>query len=121
MALTQTQIDQIHAAIDATQDYADHLQVALGNASAKGNFIAAAGISSRFDDAQALESKLTGLLVQSIASDLAPAVKAIQHTTDTLNQEKEQIDHLVKAFATAGQIIQAITGIVTTVASIAAI
>lgn len=120
MALTQAQIDAINAAIDRTQAYADQLQVALGNASAQGNFSAAAAITSRFDDAQTLESKLAGLLIQSIASDLAQAVHAIQHTTDTLNQEKQQIDNLVAAFGTAGQIVQAITAIVGAVAQIGA-
>jgi hypothetical protein len=51
--------------------------------------------------------------------DLTQAVQAIQHPTDTLDQEKQEIDNFVAAFATAGQIIQTITGIVTAVARIA--
>ncbi|TMJ88605.1 MAG: hypothetical protein E6G79_02410 [Alphaproteobacteria bacterium] len=118
MALSQAQVDAINSAIDATQAYADQLQAALGKASAQGNFNAAAAISSRFDDAQALESKLAGLLVQSIASDLTQAIQAIRHTTDTLNQQKQDIDNVVAGFATAGEIVQDISGIASAVAAI---
>jgi hypothetical protein len=118
--LTSTQIDDINEAIDAVQRYIDNLQSALAAAANAGNTAAATTIESRYDDAQLLESKLKALLTINEANSLQASVQSINTTTAILQQQKTQIDNVVKAVDTAATVLGDITSIAAAVAKLVA-
>jgi prefoldin subunit 5 len=117
---TPDQIADIDAAINSVQAYIDTLKSVLLTASGSGDSAAATALECRYLDANSLEEKLIGLLTTTDVTGLEAAVQSINNTTSVLQQQKTQIDNLVKSVSQAATVIGDIAAIAGAIAKLVA-
>ena len=75
-------------------------------------------LNAKFNDAQALESSLNDLFTITAVASLTAAIAAVKQTTDQLNNQKTQIDQVVKDVGIAAGVLQFVASIATAVAAL---
>lgn len=118
LAATPAQLNNIADVIQKLNAYIADLQVAQHDAAVAGNIIIVQQLSGPFWDANSLEERLVALRTITDINSLNAAISSLKQTTHVLNQQKNQIERLVKAVDTGATVINDITVVVAAVAKL---
>ena len=117
-ASTTNQLNDIALALAAVNAYVAKLQTAQHDAAVAGKMSIVQQLSGPFWNANLLEEQLVGLRTMTDIDSLNGAIATVKQTTATLDNQKKQIDAIVKAVGTAATVISVITSVVAAVAKL---
>lgn len=117
-AATTQQLTDIDAALSAVNSYISQIQAAQRAANNLGKSADVMTLHAKFVDAQALETSLNSLYTITAVDSLNAAITAVKQTTDHLNNQKNQIDRVVKDVGIAADVLTLIANIAAEVAKL---
>jgi hypothetical protein len=115
-AATPQQLGDITAAIEKIDAYVKQLIAAQRKAAEAGLDARAKALNLRYNEARILEQHLGDLYTITAVDSLNEAIASIKQTTKTLNDQRNQIDQIVKAVGIAADVANLIASIATAVA-----
>ena len=115
---TQAQLNTISDALTKLNTYIADLQAAQHAAAVAGNMDLVQRLSGPFWDANSLEEQLVGLRTITEINSLSAAIAVVKQTTTTIDNQKNQIDALVKAVNIASTVINEIPAVAAAIATL---